>query len=62
MASTITLKILGLGAPAELVTAEQEIRGAIDLHASEGGVGAEDRLRLVGALDLKELTVEDVME
>uniref|UniRef100_UPI002623CB62 CNNM domain-containing protein n=1 Tax=uncultured Hyphomonas sp. TaxID=225298 RepID=UPI002623CB62 len=26
---TITLKILGLGAPAELVTAEQEIRGAI---------------------------------
>ena len=58
---TITLKILGLGAPAELVTAEQEIRGAIDLHASEGGVGAEDRLRLVGALDLKELTVEDVM-
>jgi Mg2+/Co2+ transporter CorB len=57
----ITLKIVGLGAPAELVTADQEIRGAIDLHASEGGVAEEDRLRLVGALDLKDLAVEDVM-
>ncbi|KCZ54153.1 membrane protein [Hyphomonas beringensis] len=56
-----TLKILGLGDPDATPTAEEEIRGAIDLHASEGGVGAEDRLRLVGALDLKELTVEDVM-
>lgn len=58
---TATLKVLGLGAPAETVSADVEIRGAIDLHASEGGVAAEDRLRLVGALDLKELTVEDVM-
>lgn len=57
----ITLKIVGLGTPAELVTADQEIRGAIDLHASEGGVGEGDRLRLVGALDLKDLAVEDVM-
>ncbi|MAN46431.1 MAG: HlyC/CorC family transporter [Alphaproteobacteria bacterium] len=56
-----TLKILGLGDPDATPTAEEEIRGAIDLHASEGGVAAEDRLRLVGALDLKELTVEDVM-
>ncbi len=57
----LTLRIVGLGAPAEVLSAEAEIRGAIDLHASEGGVGVEDRLRLVGALDLKELTVEDVM-
>ncbi|MEZ5953871.1 MAG: HlyC/CorC family transporter [Hyphomonas sp.] len=56
-----TLKLLGLGAPAEAVSADQEIRGAIDLHAFEGSVEAADRLRLVGALDLKELTVEDVM-
>ncbi len=61
MIVTATLKLLGLGTPAELVSAEEEIRGAIDLHASEGGVNAADRLRLVGALDLKELTVEDVM-
>lgn len=56
-----TLRVIGLGAPAEELSAEEEIRGAIDLHASEGGVDAENRLRLVGALDLKELTVEDVM-
>lgn len=58
---SVTLKLLGLGAPAEAITADEEIRGAIDLHASEGGVGDADRQRLVGALDLKELTVEDVM-
>jgi Mg2+/Co2+ transporter CorB len=55
------LSALGLGTPAKPVSAEEEIRGAIDLHAMEGGVEQEDRLRLVGALDLKELTVEDVM-
>ena len=58
---TVTLRLVGLGAPAEAMSADEEIRGAIDLHASEGGVAAADRLRLVGALDLKELTVEDVM-
>lgn len=55
------LSILGLGTPAIPVSADEEIRGAIDLHAMEGGVEREDRLRLVGALDLNELTVEDVM-
>ncbi|MFN3912623.1 HlyC/CorC family transporter [Hyphomonas sp.] len=57
----LILTVLGLGTPAKPVSAEDEIRGAIDLHAMEGGVEREDRLRLVGALDLKELTVEDVM-
>jgi len=57
----ITLKLLGLGTPADVLSAAEEIRGAIDLHASEGAVDAADRLRLVGALDLKDLTVEDVM-
>jgi Mg2+/Co2+ transporter CorB len=61
MIVSFTLKLLGLGAPAEIMTADEEIRGAIDLHASEGGVDAADRQRLVGALDLKDLTVEDVM-
>ncbi len=56
-----TLRLFGLGTPATPVSAEQEIRGAIDLHASEGTVDKADRLRLVGALDLKDLTVEDVM-
>ena len=57
----LTLRVFGLGSPEAGVSAEEEIRGAIDLHAFEGGVAAEDRVRLVGALDLKELTVEDVM-
>nr|WP_321360275.1 HlyC/CorC family transporter [uncultured Hyphomonas sp.] len=58
---SVTLKLIGLGTPAEAITADEEIRGAIDLHAFEGGVDDADRQRLVGALDLKELTVEDVM-
>nr|WP_321439504.1 HlyC/CorC family transporter [uncultured Hyphomonas sp.] len=58
---SVTLKLVGLGTPAEAITADEEIRGAIDLHAFEGGVDDADRQRLVGALDLKELTVEDVM-
>jgi Mg2+/Co2+ transporter CorB len=55
------LTLFGLAGPVAPVSAEQEIRGAIDLHAMEGGVESGDRLRLVGALDLKDLTVEDVM-
>ncbi|MFN3313535.1 MAG: HlyC/CorC family transporter [Hyphomonas sp.] len=55
------LRLLGVGDPVNPLSADDEIRGAIDLHAAEGGVGMADRLRLVGALDLKELTVEDVM-
>ena len=55
------LRLAGVGAPASPLSAEEEIRGAIDLHAAEGGVGKDDHLRLVGALDLKDLTVEDVM-
>jgi Mg2+/Co2+ transporter CorB len=57
----VLLTIFGLRGPATPVSAEDEIRGAIDLHAMEGGVESGDRLRLVGALDLKDLTVEDVM-
>ena len=55
------LRLFGVGAPESPLSADDEIRGAIDLHAAEGGVDKEDRLRLVGALDLKDLTVEDVM-
>jgi Mg2+/Co2+ transporter CorB len=55
------LTLFGLAGPVAPVSAEQEIRGAIDLHAMEGAVESGDRLRLVGALDLKDLTVEDVM-
>jgi len=55
-----TLKLIGVS-EVELISAEEEIRGAIDLHHAEGGVEAADRHRLVGALDLKDMTVEEVM-
>ncbi len=41
--------------------AHDEIRGAIDLHHSEGGVVKSDRDRLVGALDLAHREVSEVM-
>jgi Mg2+/Co2+ transporter CorB len=41
--------------------ADQEIRGAIDLHHKEGTVVKDDRDMLGGILDLKELEVADVM-
>ena len=44
-----------------LTAARAEIGGAIELHAEEGGVEAEQRHRLLGALDLGELTIADVM-
>lgn len=45
----------------EMVTAEDEIRGAIELHHQEGGVESEHRAMLGGILDLASLRVGDVM-
>lgn len=44
-----------------LLPAHEEIRGAIDLHHSQDTVSKSDRDMLGGILDLKELTVEEVM-
>ncbi|MES1203683.1 MAG: HlyC/CorC family transporter [Pseudomonadota bacterium] len=41
--------------------ANEEIRGAVELHAEEGNVERTQRDRLRGALDLGDLTVDDVM-
>lgn len=57
----ITLRIIGVKPPDDDVSAEDEIRGTIDLHHSEEGLDAKNRHRLVGALDLKDMTVEEVM-
>ena len=57
----LTLKVFGLESAADASSAHEEIRGAIDLHHQEGGVAEQDRHMLVGALDLKDLTVADVM-
>ena len=55
------LRLLGVTQPGDAVTAEDDIRGTIDLHHSEEGLDAKNRHRLVGALDLKDMTVEEVM-
>jgi Mg2+/Co2+ transporter CorB len=57
----ITLRVLGVKPPDDALTAEEDIRGTIDLHHSEEGLDAKNRHRLVGALDLSEMTVEEVM-
>ena len=58
---SFTLRLFGIRTDEGMVSAEEEIRGAIDLHHSEGGVETADRHMLVGALDLKDLTVADLM-
>ncbi|MCF6328812.1 MAG: HlyC/CorC family transporter [Henriciella sp.] len=60
MVVNAALHLLGVKPP-EGVTPEDDIRGTIDLHHSEEGLDAKNRHRLVGALDLKEMTVEEVM-
>ncbi|MCH9751690.1 MAG: HlyC/CorC family transporter [Alphaproteobacteria bacterium] len=57
----VTLRLIGVKPPQDEVTAEEDIRGTIDLHHSEEGLDAKNRHRLVGALDLKDMTVEEVM-
>ena len=46
---------------AHVLAAQEEIRGAIDLHHSEGAVEREARDRLLGALELDERGVDQVM-
>ncbi len=55
------LRLAGLAGPDDMVSADEEIRGAINLHAKEGNVEPEAQRRLVGALDLSDMTVEEVM-
>lgn len=57
------LSALGLkeAAAAGVVSAHEEIRGAVDLQHLEGGLVKDDRDRLGGILDLHELAVSDVM-
>jgi Mg2+/Co2+ transporter CorB len=46
---------------ADVLSAHEELRGAIDLHHKEGGVKKLDRDMLGGVLELSDLTVYDVM-
>jgi Mg2+/Co2+ transporter CorB len=57
------LRLFGISVSddAEVLSAHEELRGAIDLHHKEGGVVKLDRDMLGGVLNLRELTVSDIM-
>jgi Mg2+/Co2+ transporter CorB len=58
-----TLRLFGVSIAddAEVLSAHEEIRGAIELHHKEGGVVKLTRDMLGGVLDLRDLTVSDIM-
>ena len=57
------LKVFGvdLGDTASMLSAHEEIRGAVEVLHKEGSVIKEERDRLGGLLDLAELEVSDIM-
>jgi len=58
-----TLRLFGISVShdTDVLSAHEEIRGAIELHHKEGGVVKLDRDMLGGVLDLRELNVSDIM-
>ncbi|MDE2384925.1 MAG: HlyC/CorC family transporter [Alphaproteobacteria bacterium] len=59
----ITLRLFGADVEnvQSILSAHEELRGAIDLHHKEGEMVKKDRDMLGGILDLKDLEVHDVM-
>ena len=59
----VLLRVVGIRPVAETdaAAAQEEIRGAVEYHHSEGLVEARDRRMLGGVLDLAEMDVSDVM-
>jgi Mg2+/Co2+ transporter CorB len=59
----LTLRLFGVDVKNvdNVLTAHEELRGAIDLHLKEGAVVKKDRDMLGGILDLQDLEVSDVM-
>jgi Mg2+/Co2+ transporter CorB len=56
-----TLTLFGARVEGPVLSAQEEIRGAVEMHAEEMSLEADVRDRLRGALDLGDLTVADVM-
>ncbi|MBI1201828.1 MAG: DUF21 domain-containing protein [Rhodopseudomonas sp.] len=57
------LKLIGInvGVDQQVLSAHEELRGAVDLLHREGGVETADRNMFGGVLDLRELVLSDVM-
>lgn len=53
--------VIGRGEAPSLGPSSEELRGAIELHAEEGGVVRDERAMLHSILDLNEVTLEEVM-
>ncbi|MEX6726014.1 HlyC/CorC family transporter [Parapedomonas caeni] len=58
-----TLRLIGIDLrdKGDIISGSEEIRGAIDLHAEEGGIIREHKAMLGSILDLDEVLVADVM-
>lgn len=58
-----TLRLVGIRTEdnQKVLSPQDEIRGAIDLQAHEGGIFKEHKDMLAGILDLDEISLEDVM-
>ncbi|MBT5187973.1 MAG: HlyC/CorC family transporter [Kordiimonadaceae bacterium] len=58
-----SLRLIGINIKdsQKVLSPEDEIRGAIDLQAHEGGIIKEHKDMLAGILDLDEISLEDVM-
>ena len=55
------LRLFGANVDGPVLSSHDELRGAIALHHEEGGVVKDDRDMLGGVLDLRDLTVDDIM-
>ena len=55
------LRALGAKVEGPVLSAHDELRGAIALHHEEGPLVKDDRDMLGGVLDLRDLTVDDIM-
>ena len=55
------LNAMGAHVEGPVLSAHEELRGAIALHHEEGGVVKDDRDMLGGVLDLRELTIDEIM-
>ncbi|MCC5995813.1 MAG: HlyC/CorC family transporter [Oceanicaulis sp.] len=56
-----TLRLIGARVEGPVLSAHEEIRGQIDLHHQEASLVKTDRDMLGGVLDLRELSVVDIM-
>ena len=61
--AVLLLRLLGMnvGQDQSILSAREELRGAVDLFHREGGVEKVDRDMFGGVLDLRDLAVSDVM-